>query len=457
MKKLSLTDHLFLMLENKKQPMHVSGVCIFEIPNHDHNFIQRLIEDLQIYHSTPTFPFNQSIYKNLYWKTHKNFKIQHHFRHIVLPNPADIKTLLAYISLEHSRIMDRQKPLWEYHLIEGIAPQYTEGPKRFAIYLKIHHSMADGVAAMRLLQMSLSKDPNAILHTPFWVMPPKYHQKLDLLSPKSSSPITLLKQQLASIKPVYRSLRQRWQDRQLPDFTSSFDAPASILNQPIKSTRYVGAASFDKAYFVELAKHFAVTTNDVILAVCSGALRTYLIQQNALPNEPLIAFVPISLRQDQSITGNQLSFLLTNLGTHRTLPTERLMTIAKSTQDGKNRFLSMNAPQVINYSLLIYGLAGINLATGLYPKKQAFNLIISNIPGEKQPLYLNGAELMAIYPASVLFDGQALNITFANHKNTIDFGITACDITLPNIDKFSDYLKQALDELYQQLNSQINT
>lgn len=147
------------------------------------------------------------------------------------------------------------------------------------------------------------------------------------------------------------------------------------------------------------------------------------------------------------MAGNQISFLLTNLATATPDPKERLLKIARSTKDSKERFLGLNHAQIINYSLAIYGLAGLNLATRLYPAKQAFNLIISNIPGAKTPMYLNGARLTGLFPVSVLFDGQALNITLANYQNSIDICLTACKDILPDVDKLLDCLEQELDVL----------
>ncbi len=448
MRKLSLTDHLFLLLETQKQPMHVAGACVFELPpNAPKDFLYRLIDDMNTNAAKPSFPFNQVLYKTFFWRTDSDFRVEHHFRHIALPKPAGMAELFSYISREHSRIMDRQKPLWELHLIEGLAPEGDGKPERFALYLKIHHAMADGIAAMRMLQMLLSTSPDERVSLPLWSLTTKQRNQIDSFLPINKPAYTIIKEQLGSIVPVCTGLVHRFKDRHLPEFTSSFDAPHSILNQKIKSARRLGAISFAKHRFEKIAEHFGTTTNDVILAVSSGALRQYLLKQNALPKEPLIAFVPISLRKDNSVVGNQISFLLTNLGTHLYRAKDRLMTIAKSTQDSKNRFLKMNQTQIINYSALIYGLAGVNLATGIYPAKQAFNLIISNVPGIKNPLYLNGAKLTAIYPASVLFDGQALNITLANFQDKIDFGITACDTALPHIDELLDFLTQELDYL----------
>lgn len=442
---LSLTDHVFLMLENKKQPMHVAGVCVFELPeNACDDFLYQLIDDMKLSETLPTFPFNQVLDKKFFWKKDDNFKVEHHFRHIALPKPSGMNELMSYISKEHSRVMDRQKPLWEFHLIEGLAPETVGRPMRFAIYLKIHHAIADGVAAMRLLQMSLSKDKTARLSVPFWAIKTDNRHQLQDLITKEKSITKLIKNQLTSIKPVSLAIAKRYLDRNAPAFTSVFDAPVSILNQKIRATRKFAARSFDKSIFETIATGFGITTNDAILAVCSGAIRQYLIQKNALPDNPLIAFVPISLRKDDSILGNQLSFLLANLATNQACPKNRLKVIADSMADGKSRFAKLTQTQIINYSLAIYAAAAANLATGLVPSKQAFNLIISNVPGAKQKLYINGARLTGIFPASVLFDGQALNITLANYQDKIDFGITACDVALPNIECLLDFIDNEL-------------
>lgn len=453
MRILTAVDHLFLILETQKQPMHVAGLCVFELPSsNDNDFIPRLIQQVKSGKTEPSFPFNQMLKKIGFWDKDNNFDINHHFYHTTLSksNIGSDDALMAYVSGVHSRMMKRHKPLWEFHLIEGLAPINANAPKRFAIYLKIHHAMVDGIAAMRLLQHSLSTLPDDEYTLPFWSLSAKYRHQIDALLPTHKTAWHIIKEQLGSIEPVAKEIWYSLKHRHDTGFVSTFDAPKSILNQRISSTRLFATRSFDKRRFTSIAERLSATTNDVILAVCSGALRDYLISQDALPIKPLTAFVPISLRQDDSSIGNQLSFLLTNLGTHKADPMARLDIIKNSINHGKARFLRMTQAQVINYSALSYGWAGINLATRIYPAKQAFNLIISNVPGNHEPLYLNGAKLINIFPASVLFDGQALNITLANYDNKLDFGITACSTALPNIDNLPNLIEKHL-AIYEQI------
>ena len=132
--------------------------------------------------------------------------------------------------------------------------------------------------------------------------------------------------------------------------------------------------------------------------MCSGALREYLISHNSLPRKPLIAMVPASLRTDDSDVSNRITMILANLGTHKDQPLERLEIIRRSMQNSKQRFSRMTANEILNYSAVVYGPAGLNIMSGMLPKRQAFNLVISNVPGPREPLYWNGAKLDALYP-----------------------------------------------------------
>lgn len=294
-----------------------------------------------------------------------------------------VRELLMYISKEHSRLLDRAMPLWECHVIEGILPESEGGPERFALYFKIHHSLVDGVAAMRLVEKSLSQSPTEPMTLPVWSLMARHRKSVDKLLPTGRTVGSIVKEQLSTIKPVFTELLDNFRHNGEEDYVGTFDAPMSILNQRISASRRIAAQSYDMQRFRNIADAFEVNVNDVVLAVCSGALRRYLLSMNALPTKPLIAFVPMSLRCDESASGNQISFLMANLGTHLDDPAKRLQLIYKSVNSGKRRFRRMSKAQVINYSAIAYAWEGINVLTGLFPRKQAFNLIISNVRAPK--------------------------------------------------------------------------
>lgn len=447
MRLLTLVDQIFLLLESRTQPMHVGGLFLFEPPKDAGNdFVSILMEQMQTSTTPPSFPFNQVLDRLLFWQKDESFDLTQHFRHIALPQPARIRELLAYVSIEHGKLLNKSNPMWECHVIEGIEPESTNQPQRFALYFKIHHSLVDGVAAMRLVKKSLSQSPDEQMTLPLWSLLTRHRNQIDAILPIDKPVMQIIKEQLGTIKPVTHELIKTLTPSKLkdPNFINTFQAPMCILNQRITPSRRLSTQSYDLSAFKYIAETWQVSINDVVLAVCAGALRHYLLKKDALPKKPLIAFVPISLRTDNSASGNQVSFLLANLGTHLQNPIDRLKLINGSMNEGKKRFGRMNQAQIINYSAIAYLWEGLNLLTNLYPKKQAFNLIISNVPGSKETLYWNGAKLKALYPASILLNGQAMNITLATYIDKVEFGIMACNDVLPHT---QDMLKYIADEL----------
>jgi diacylglycerol O-acyltransferase len=441
MRPLHPIDFIFLSLEKRQQPMHVGGLFLFQIPdNAVASFIQDLVSDIRNSKSIPIPPFNNKL-NGFFWDEDEEFDLDHHFRHIALPQPGRIRELLTYISQEHSALIDRAKPLWTCHIIEGI-----EG-NRFAMYFKIHHAMVDGIAGMRLVQKSLAHDPTTKSIVPPWcVEGPRAKRLKQPKVSRAKSILDGLKSQLQATPRVAYELSQTiMKDMgRNPDYVSSFQAPSSILNQRVSSSRRFAAQSFEFSRLRHISNALGVTINDTVLAICSGALREYLIHQNALPKKPLIAMVPASIRDDDSETSNRITMILANLGTHKNDPLERLKIVRRSVLNAKQRFKRMNANQILNYSAFIYGAAGLNIASGLMPKRQAFNLVISNVPGPQEPLYWNGARLEALYPASIILDGQALNITMTSYMDKLEVGLTACRNALPKMQNLLTHLEDEI-------------
>lgn len=421
--------------------MHVGGLFLFQIPeNAPASFIQNLVADIRNSKSIPIPPFNNKL-NGLFWDEDEEFDLDHHFRHIALPQPGRILELLTYISQEHSSLIDRAKPLWTCHIIEGI-----EG-NRFAMYFKIHHAMVDGIAGMRLVEKSLSQDPNAKSIVPPWcVEGPRAKRLKEPNVSRFKKIMNGVMGQLESTPRVMYELSQTvMKDMgRNPDYVSSFQAPSSILNQRVSSSRRFAAQSFEFDRLRHISKSLGVTINDIVLAICSGALREYLLSQDALPKKPLIAMVPASVRDDDSSMSNRITMILANLGTHKEDPLERLAIVRRSVQNAKEKFKRMNSNQILNYSAFVYSAAGLNIASGLLPKRQAFNLVISNVPGPREPLYWNGARLDALYPASIILDGQALNITMTSYLDKLEVGLTACRNALPKMQNLLTHLEEEI-------------
>lgn len=448
MRPLHPIDIIFLSLEKRQQPMHVGGLFLFKIPdNAPSTYIQDLVQDIRNSKSIPIAPFNNKL-NGLFWDEDQEFDLDHHFRHIALPHPGRIRELLIYISQEHATLLDRAKPLWTCTIIEGIEDN------RFAMYFKIHHAMVDGVASMRLMEKSFSKDPNTHTIVPPWCINSRREKpKKPNVIRRIGNTVSNLKHQVTATPAVFNELFQAVQERKHnPDYVSSFQAPASILNQRVTASRRFAAQSFAFARFRRIAKALDMTLNDIVLAVCSTALREYLISLNSLPNKPLIAMVPTSIRSDDSEVSNRITMILANLATHVADPIERAQIISRSVKNAKMRFQRMTSSQILSYSAFVYAAAGLNILSGMMPKHQAFNLVISNVAGPREPLYWNGAKLEALYPASVVFDGQALNITLTSYLDKLEVGIVACRKALPRVQNLLVLLEQAIQNYEQLLN-----
>ncbi len=449
MKALTTTDQAFLWIESRQQPMHVGGLQLFNLPEDaGPNYFIELMESLYDYQ--PVGPFAQHLVSKrgrYYWDEDRLFDIEHHVQHQALPKPGRIRELLAHVSAEHSHLMDRSRPLWEFHVIEGLKR------KQVAVYSKIHHSMIDGVSAMRLMSRALSKDPNVRDLPPIWALQSPKKAKTSLKPGTAIEIITetadTVKNQIMALPNALaeasRSFRGISDD---PDLVNMRQAPQCLLNEPITGSRRFAAQSYPMERFKRLSQKFNVTLNDILLAVCGSALRNYLISQHALPDKPLICMVPMSIREaDDTELGNQIAAILANLGTHVADPVNRLEIVHRSIVAAKNLYSEMSQQEISNYTSFMMIPSGVHMFTGKAPGFQTYNVTISNVPGPKEKLYWNGTELDGIYPVSIPLNRNALNITLLSYADQFEFGFTACRKTLPSMQRLLDYVENGIAEL----------
>jgi diacylglycerol O-acyltransferase len=448
MKPLGPVDQLFLFIERRQQPIHVAGLQLFAFPDGaDDDYVQGVGDHMREF-DEPEPPFNLRLTTRLgmrYWDEDDQFDLDHHFRHEALPRPGRIRELLGLVSAEHANLLHRDRPLWEAHLIEGLSN------RRFAIYTKVHHALIDGTAAMRLAVRSLSADPDERNMPPVWAIP-RGERRPSSSNQEDGNAVerltALLGKQLGTLPALARELGKLADKGQRhPDHVSIFQAPLCPLNERITGSRRFAAQSYSLTRIKALAKAFDATLNDVVLALCGGALRRYLEGIDALPEQPLIALVPISLRKDESEQGNQIAMILANLGTHVADPAERMRLVKASVQEAKQRVAQMTPEESLNFAALMLAPTFLNMVTGLAPQLHAFNVVISNVPGPREPLYWNGARMLGMYPVSLVIDRMALNITLTSYVDSLEFGIIGCRRTLPSMQRLLDHLERAIDDL----------
>ncbi|WP_188545994.1 WS/DGAT/MGAT family O-acyltransferase [Rhodococcoides trifolii] len=453
---MPVTESMFLLAESREHPMHVGGLQLFVPPPGEEEDFGATVYDTLAEHTDvykllrkhPADPVN--VLGNTWWSYDDDIDFEYHLRRAVLPKPGRVRELLKYVSLNHSSPLDRHRPMWEFHVIEGL----KDG--RVAIYSKIHHSLVDGVSALKLMDKSLTSDPDARDSGAFWD-PELFERRKprgDLEKSGGSGPLSLLSSgvraagEVAGFGPAVAKIGLRkFREHNL---VLPLEAPRTMFNVPIGGARRFAAQQWSLTRIRGVAKDLGVTLNDVVLAMCGGALRSYLIDQNALPDQPLVAMVPVSTREAgaDSSEGNAVTSVLCNLGTDQPDAERRLATITDSMNQSKAVLRDISPLQALGYGAAVMAPLLFGQVPGyVRAAPPPFNVIISNVPGPKEEKYWNGARLDGVYPASIVTDGLALNITLASNADNLNFGLIGCRRTVPSLQRILTHLDNALEEL----------
>jgi diacylglycerol O-acyltransferase len=305
--------------------------------------------------------------------------------------------------------------------------------------------MADGVAALGMVDTWLSDDPAARDLPPLWAAKRKPRTKSTTPQPAAG-----LAAQLASAPRLFGAGTRAAYKALTGVSARPWTAPRSPINTPITAHRRVATQSFELDRFRDLAKQTGGTINDVVLAVCAGALRRYLGEIGELPDRPLITNIPVSVRGSDADAkgGNAISWAMVSLATDIEDPRARLAAIQSATWRAKQELDQMGADTIDTYTLLAVTpilaeqLAGLG---GHIPPM--YNVPISNVPGPRQPKYLDGALLRDIYALTVLYGGQALNMVVLSYTDRLNFAFTACADSLPHVQRLAAHCREALAEL----------
>nr|VTP03451.1 putative diacyglycerol O-acyltransferase tgs2 [Mycobacterium riyadhense] len=431
---MRLTDALFLLAESRERPTHVGGLLLFEPPEGaGRDYIGELYEALLANEDVqPTFRKRPATLlgrvPNLAWSYDRELDVGYHVRRSELPRPGGVSELLELTSRLHSGMLDRRRPLWEACMVEGL----NDG--RFGLYVKLHHALMDGVSAVRVIQQNmLSADPADTELRAWW----SSHRRPEGSGGSMSSCAVRnrAKSFAALAHSTLKLARAALWEQQL---TLPFLAPRTMFNVKIGEARRCAVQSWSLERVMAVKEAAGVTVNDVVLAMCSGALRYYLVEQHALPNTPLVASVPISLRSVSEVGGNKIGTVLCNLATNIDDPATRLETISVSMRRSKKVFSELDQLHVLALSML----------TMLLPLAfPSANVLISNVPGPAEPMYWGGARLDSIYPLANVMNGEALSVILTNNAGNLDFGLVACRRSVPHLQRLLAHLETSLSDL----------
>ena len=455
-------DATFLYAESPSSPMHIATLTIMEGSIEFEDFKAIVASKL---HLIPKFRKRLlNVPMNLdypYWVDDPNFDIDLHINRLRLPEPANWKTLREMTSSIFSSPLDLRRPLWSIDFIEGL-DEVSQVPKgSVAIVSKVHHVMIDGSSGVGIMGILFDKseaDKDKEIPKPKPFEPEPLPDELSLLLKSSQD---FLKNPLKIPKLVGETAftflkgNIKGQMSLKKSKKSSFSTPNTIFNNSVSPKRTWGTAilAFDRIN--TLRKIMNVSVNDMILAICAGAIRRYLAEKEKLPVQSLVANVPISIRVkgEKQEMNNQISNMLVRIATHIKDPIERLEYIQEQTNRGKTRHKAVGAKALSKMADAVpFGLA--NLAAGLYSKynikefhRPPFNVTITNVPGPQVPLYLRGHKILSIFGLTPVLDGFGLIIAAFSYNGLVSLTTTSDAKTMPDADKFSRYIRESANEL----------
>ena len=459
-------DAAFLYLETPNAPMHVGGLSILEGTLTYDVFRKLLLDRMHLVNvlTRRLVPMPLGLDKPM-WIDDPNFNIDWHLHHTALPRPGDWRQLRKLCSRIFSQPLDRSRPLWEMVFVEGLDAIPQVPPGSVAIVNKIHHACIDGMSGSDIVGMlfDLSREPREIPPAPprtVTAMP----SDLELLGytamniARRPSKLPALIGDIATA--IGRATALAKASPETPP-TLPFQAPPTPLNRPISGQRVFNVALLELHRVKRLKQLMGCTVNDVVLAICSGALRSYLEAKDALPAQPLVTMVPVSTRSqaDKNTMGNQVSAMFLQLATHIADPIERLQQIHRNAAVGKTYQGAVRAKRLIEATEFVpFGLAG--QAARAYSRSQLsdyhrpiFNCVITNVPAPQVPLYLAGSQLLAQMGSAPILDGMALMIAVTSYNGVLAITATSSPVVMPDLDVFTRMIRQSANELEAAVNA----
>ncbi len=443
---LKILDAAFLYAETTNSPMHIAGLQILEVPiERRMTFFREMQQHVAARASMIGFMTRRLVASPLgldhpYWETVDELDIDQHVRRVMLPKPGSIAQLQNLVARLHSRRLDRSRPLWEYYLIEGV-----EGT-RFAWYTKMHHACIDGAAGQMLLDIfgNATPDDSPIGPSVPDVTAPGWLERLLRAGVRrNAQPLNDLQTMREGLASFARLAARALNGRSFGAYAQR--APHTRFNRAIGSDRTFTVGTLSLSEVKAVGKAYDCSVNDVFMAVCAGGLRSYLNDLNELPELPLIAGVPVSLRKagDRSMS-NQVTMLLASLETQQADPVSRLISIRNSARAGKAivEAIGPSMPQdthALGLPLVAQSaMASIELFRLGDSMSMPVNLVISNVAGPRDAVFIHGAKMLTHYPVSIPAHGMALNITVQSYQDRMDFSLTACRDALSDGDKLRD-------------------
>lgn len=452
MARLSSIDGGFLLTESQHSPKHVAGLMVFELPKGQGSAWLRTLLD-QMRRVPPGFPFDHRLKSpnalQFELVPDERFEIDYHVRHTVLPRPGSDAQLLEVLGRIHANLLDRDRPLWEFHLVEGIAG------RRFAFYVKIHHSICDGITFGRWVDDASTTRPEPRRVRPIWERdeepPEDARDDVDYLQMLRDGVDALgggLRTALGMSRITARMIQRRFFDRD-GRIALPLSAPRTSLNVPTGAARCIAFTSYPLDDLRAVGHARGGTINDVVMTMCDMALNRYFEDHGERPAGPLVAYMPVNIRAEAGDEdGNLITLLQVKLASRHDDALESFDEVRESIRCAREVFSGAGRNAVQYYSLVVALMSlfeeTLKLDRVLPPVN---NLVISNVPGSPVKRYFKGAEAVAIYPISTLPPMTALNVTACSYAGTLYFGLVSARSIVPDLPRLAACLDDAFATL----------
>jgi diacylglycerol O-acyltransferase / wax synthase len=457
MQRLSGLDASFLYLETPSQPLHVCSILEVNTSTVPGGYsFERLRDDLGA-RITSIPEFRQKLADNRLnfdhpaWVEDDTFDIDRHLHRIALPQPGGRVELSDICGRIASDPLDRNAPLWEMWVIEGIAGADAHAGARMVVMTKVHHAAVDGVTGADVLARLCGREPD--MSPPEPVEGPGDASSVQLavsgLVNFATRPLRLVSLVPTTVSTVVDIVRRVRSGRTM---AVPFRAPRTPFNDVVTRRRTVAYAELDLEDIKRVKNRFNVTVNDVVMALCSSVLRRFLLDRGQLPDTSLVATVPVSVHDKSDRPGrNQLSALFTRLETQIADPAERLHAIERVNSVAKEHSSAIGATLLLDWAqfgarALFAPALRLYTSTGLV-RRPVHNVVISNVPGPQMPLYFLGCRVLAMYPLGPVVHGTGLNITAMSLTGKLGVGIIACRELVSDVWRLADEFETALKEL----------
>jgi diacylglycerol O-acyltransferase / wax synthase len=466
MKRLSGLDATFLHLETPEMPMHVGALHVFELPK---GFRGKFIASLRK-HMTERLPLAPPLRRRLWmmpmnitnpvWVDAEPDMTRHIVQHKLPARSRNgMAALEKLVGTLHVELLDRRRPLWKFHVIEGLPPS-DGGRQRVAMYTQLHHAAVDGQAAVALANaiLDMSAEPEARDIKSSAREKQFKLSMVEMISGAITSEIQQITHLIRALPETAGSLgsaagRMAARSALISGRKHAGSlglAPRMALNEPVTAARAFAAVTLPLPELKALGKAHAATLNDAVLWLCSTAMREHYAAKGELPKKSMVAAVPVSLRaKGDTSADNQASMTLLSLGTNVADSRKRLAHIKAATKSMKSTLskvknvLPTDFPSIGMSWLTEAASAVYRRATESDKIPSVANVAISNVPGPPVPLYLAGARMLTNYPCSIVTHGMGLNITVQSYAQSLDFGLMADAKAMPDVRKLADEVQAA--------------